>query len=204
MHANALQADPPARRPLGRPSSRARILAEARLMLREGSYLAFTMESLAQASGVSRQTLYNQFADRDALYRHSRRALLDAFVDDLPRQSDPAVPVESFIARALSVLGRPEHVELSRSADVDGTACPWIALLYRTHVERPLVAAAVGHVGPAWAEAERAALDLVAMLRAAVRGPEGAPLFSASELAQLFLRRLEAAAVAAPIERAVA
>jgi AcrR family transcriptional regulator len=172
-------------------------------MLSEGCYLAFTMDGLARACGLSRQTLYNQFADRDALYRQSRRRLLDGFVGVLPLEFVPAVPLECFVERTMSVLANSQHVELSRSAERDGAACPWVALLYRSQVERPLAAIAERHIAPlapALADPAAQAAELVAMLRAAVRGPS--PSFSPAELTRLFMRRLSSAP--AQLERAVA
>jgi AcrR family transcriptional regulator len=184
-----------------RSPSRERILAAARQLLRDGAYLGFSMEGLARACGLSRQTIYNQFADRDSVYRASRGQLLAAFVDRLPRQiaprGGPGEAIEHFIDAAFGALASAEHVELSRSADVDAGACPWVAETYARHVARPLADAVRRYVGPAGAargaDGAGPAADLVTMMRASVR--VGAPpLFTAAELASLFLRRARAGA----------
>jgi AcrR family transcriptional regulator len=186
--------------------SRERILAAARLLLRDGAYLGFSMEGLARACGLSRQTIYNQFADRDAVYRASRSQLLAAFVDQLPRQvaprRDPAEAIEHFVDAAFGALASAEHVELSRSADVDAGACPWIAETYARRVARPLADAVLRYIGPSaagrGADAAGRAADLVTMMRASVRA--GAPpLFTAAELAALFLRRAPTETAPLPI-----
>jgi AcrR family transcriptional regulator len=180
---------------LGSPS-RERILAAARRLLRDGGYAGFGMEDLARACGLSRQTIYKQFADRDSVYRASRSQLVAAFADRLPRQVAPrgaaAEAIEDFVDAAFGALASAEHVELSRSAEVDAGACPWVAETYARRVSRPLAGAVLRYVGPLAAgrraDAAGRAADLVAMMRASVRA--GAPpLFTAAELAALFLRR---------------
>jgi AcrR family transcriptional regulator len=181
--------------------SRQRILAAARSLLRTHGYASFSMEGVALECGLTRRTLYNQFADRDALYQASRAGLLDEFERWLPREivaiGDPLIAVERFLGLALEALAHPAHVELARSAEFDERVYPWIAQLYEDHVRRPLreavarYLAALGQIGPA---ATSRAEDLIAMLMAAVHGLETAPAFAPSELAEIFLRRLRAAA----------
>jgi AcrR family transcriptional regulator len=181
--------------------TRQRILAAARALLRTHGYASFAMEGVALECGLTRRTLYNQFADRDALYQASREGLLDEFEQWLPRQilpvGDPLIAVERFLALALEALAHPAHVELARSAEFDANAFPWIAQLYADRVRRPLreaverYLAALGQSGP---DAVRRADDLVAMLLIAVHGARQGPAFAPSELAEIFLRRLRAAA----------
>lgn len=185
------------------PPTRERILAAARAMLRTHGYASFTMEGVALESGLTRRTLYNQFADRDALYQASRAGLLDDFEGRLPREimavGDPLIAVERFLALALEALAEPAHVELARSAAFDESVFPWIARLYEDRVRRPL-REAVGRylalLGLSGAGASSRADDLIAMLLAAVHGAVEVPAFAPSELAEIFLRRLRAAAPA--------
>ncbi|MDB5722971.1 MAG: TetR family transcriptional regulator [Alphaproteobacteria bacterium] len=181
------------------PRSRDRILAAARLLLRESAYSSFSMETVARACGLSRQTLYNQFADRDALYRASRLQLLQSFAPDLPcrlaLRPDPAWALERFIADALAILACPEHIELSRSATVDRATCPWVVGLYTDRVERPL-ATQIEACIPCFDERARGcdrasrAAGLVTMMRSASRELGIAPSFTASEITTLFLGRV--------------
>ena len=179
--------------------TRQRILAAARILLREGSYRGFSMDQLARGCGLSRQTLYNQFADRDSVYRASRIQLLLAVEPCLPRAAGPfekSVRLEPLVEGALAALATPEHVELSRSADVDGAACPWIATLYDARIAQPLVRAIQACLNSDRPDCRFARpADLFAMLRAAAREPGGAPAFSAAELATIFLGRIPAPTV---------
>ncbi|MES2443436.1 MAG: helix-turn-helix domain-containing protein [Pseudomonadota bacterium] len=214
LHANPALA-PPAAIPAGLarfavpPPTRERILAAARSLLRTHGYASFTMEGVALECGLTRRTLYNQFADRDALYQASRAALLAAFEGGLPREimavGDPLIAVERFLALAVDALAHPAHVELARSAEVDETAYPWVAELYESCVRAPLREAVerylhgLGFAGPG---VRGRAVDLVAMLGAAVHGTRHAPVFAPSELAEIFLRRLRAAAPALDVRAA--
>ena len=176
--------------------TRQRILAAARLLLRDGSYRGFSMDQLARGCGLSRQTLYNQFADRDSVYRASRTQLLLAVEPCLPRAPGPfekAVRLEALVEGALAAFAMPEHVELGRSAEVDGAACPWVAALYDARIAQPLVRAIQACLLSDRADCSFARpADLFAMLRAAAREPGGAPAFSAAELATIFLGRIPA------------
>lgn len=181
--------------------TRQRILAAARSLLRTHGYASFSMERVALECGLTRRTLYNQFADRDALYQASRAGLLDEFERWLPREivavGDPLIAVERFLGLALEALAHPAHVELARSAEFDEGVYPWIAQLYEDHIRRPLreaVARYLGALGQAGPSATSRAEDLIAMLMAAVHGVETGPAFAPSELAEIFLRRLRAAA----------
>lgn len=181
--------------------TRQRILAAARALLRTHGYAGFSMERVALDCGLTRRTIYNQFADRDALYQASRAGLLDEFERRLPREimavGDPLIAVERFLALALEALADPAHVELARSAAFDESACPWIARLYEDHVRRPLREAVeryLATLGQPGADACSRADDLIAMLLAAVHGAHDVPAFAPSELAEIFLRRLRAAA----------
>lgn len=181
--------------------TRQRILAAARALLRTHGYSSFAMEGVALECGLTRRTIYNQFADRDALYRASREGLLDEFEQALPRQilpvGDPLIAVERFLALALEALTHPAHVELARSAEFDESAFPWIARLYEDRVRRPLREAVeryLAALGQPGVGAASRADDLVAMLLIAVHGAQHGPAFAPSELAEIFLRRLRAAA----------
>lgn len=184
-------------------SARRRVLDAARVLLRSQGYDRFTMEAVAMRSGLSRRTIYNQFEDRDALYRASRMELLECFEALLPlelaSETELTRGMERFFAAALAAMALPEHRELHDSVMRDGAASPWLRQLYASRVERPLRLAVehfllmqsargaveIGDPGP---PAHRA----LAMLKAALSSPEGAPVFEARELASVFVQRLPA------------
>lgn len=172
--------------------TRERILAAARALLRAHGYAGFTMEGVALESGLTRRTLYNRFADREALYCASRAALLTEFEPLLPSAVEGEAPaaVERFVALSLDALAHPAHVELARSAEFDSLAFPWVAELYETRVLRPLCEAIQHHLGGPHPDTRSHAEGLVAMLRAAVASDRPNPVFTPCELAAIFLRRL--------------
>jgi TetR/AcrR family transcriptional regulator, mexJK operon transcriptional repressor len=49
--------------------SRAAILAAATTLFLRDGYVATTMDDIAETAGVSKRTVYNNFADKDALFR---------------------------------------------------------------------------------------------------------------------------------------
>ena len=191
-------------------SARRRILDAARVLLRQHGYERFTMEAVAARSGLTRRTLYNQFEDRDALYRASRMELLQGFEDMLPIELAPSVDLkvtmEAFLARALTALGTPDHRELHQSVQRDGSAVPWLRELYSARVERPLRLAVEHYL---LMQKAYGALDIadpspparrcLAMLKAAISTPDAAPVFDAGDLADIFIRRLAVPGPALPI-----
>jgi AcrR family transcriptional regulator len=184
-----------------RPSSaRRRILAAAREMLCEESFAQLKIERVAGRAGLTRRTVYNQFEDRDALYRASRLELLQAFEFDLPAEVPPAreplASLELFFREALEVFVRPEHVELQASLLRDGGAMAWLARLYQLRVERPLritleswLLSDDNRHRLAPSDARSLAGDAVEMLKSATWRNQQ-PAFTCRELALVFLDRL--------------
>ncbi len=182
-------------------AARRRILDAARQLLRQHGYERFTMESVAIRSGLTRRTLYNQFEDRDALYRASRLELMESFEDLLPReimpQADVRATMERFFTAALEILASSDHRELHMSVERDAASVPWLRDLYASRIERPLRLAIEHYLLSQKADG---ALDIAApaphacycltMIKAAVSAPDQSPVFDASELAAIFVRRL--------------
>lgn len=199
-HLSSRQLSPPV--VTGRTNARQRVIDAARSLLRQVGYDRFTLEAVAARSGLSRRTIYNQFENRDALYRATRLALLGAFEDDLPREipadADLQGTIEAFCAAAIEVLSTPEHRELLASVQRDRAGAPWLADLYRARVDRPL-RIAIEHyllMQKAFGALEIAdpaphARSLLATIRAAVSASDTAPVFRPSELALLFAARLQ-------------
>lgn len=206
MHAAAQLAQP--LRPLPPPpldhrpaSARRRVLDAARSLLSQHGHERFTMEAVAARAGLSRRTLYNQFEDRDALYRASRLELIEGFEALLPTELDPHAElrrgIERFFAAALAALALADHRELLASVQRDGAAVPWLRQLYAARVERPLRLAVEHYLLMQQAQGALAIADpapparrALAMLRAALSAPDAAPVFEAGELAALFVQRL--------------
>jgi TetR/AcrR family transcriptional repressor of mexJK operon len=65
--------------------SRAAILSAATTLFLRDGYVATTMDDIAEAAGVSKRTVYNNFADKDALFREvvmAATVIAEAFVAD--------------------------------------------------------------------------------------------------------------------------
>lgn len=183
------------------PSARRRILDAARELLRQDGYSSFSMEAVARLAEMSRRTIYNQFEDRDALYRESRSELLQLVEEALPYEiecgRDLRAALETFFRTALAALGSPEHRDLQASVIRDGRTLPWLRERYVQSVDRPLRYAVERYILSMRVEGALAPCDAsgqanrcLATLKAAAQ-PHDVAAFDANELALIFVRRLE-------------
>lgn len=124
-------------------SSRRLILDAARQKLRQESFNDFAMEAVAAEAGVSRRTVYNQFANREELYCASRLELfekIDLAMTDIKFDTDQ--PVEKmlnlFCKSGIAILLSPESFELRASRARDRRAFPWIEEQYAHRIDEPL------------------------------------------------------------------
>jgi AcrR family transcriptional regulator len=73
--------------------SQAAILAAATTLFLRDGYVATTMDDVAEAAGVSKRTVYNHFADKDALFREvvmAATGVAEAFAADAAAElADP-------------------------------------------------------------------------------------------------------------------
>ena len=186
-------------------ANRRNILAAARTLLRDEGYRTFSMEAVANLSGVTRRTVYNLFPDRDALYRASRAELLREFEPLLSREMPPCgklgADLEAFARNALAALATDAHRELLGSVRRDA-GMAWLTGFYHERVEQPLCRALeevlMRYPGGDDAAARAAhATGSIALLRAAVT--EGAVnersaqmTLGANEFAWIVMARLGA------------
>jgi AcrR family transcriptional regulator len=146
---------------------RARVVVAATQSLREGGVLAsFSLDSVAKAAGVTRQTVYNQFG--------SRRGLLEAIFDDIATRGRLTT-----IPQSLALLGPLDGLDMlierfcefwssdeaiARLHDAMATDAEFaIALTQRHERRRKLLKALVRRLAPADASARqrRDAVDLL-------------------------------------------
>jgi AcrR family transcriptional regulator len=122
--------------------ARDRILAIVRAMLVEGSYDSLSLEAVATAAGVTRRTVYNQFADKAELYRTSRQALLTSLAADLAAEVPPRMALADglgfFAELANDVFADPRNIELTRSRIRDAASQPWLAVAHDRQIRQPL------------------------------------------------------------------
>jgi TetR/AcrR family transcriptional regulator of autoinduction and epiphytic fitness len=123
----SIEAAPKARR----GDSREAIVAAAVRLFLERGFGAVSMDDLAEAAGVARRTLYNQFASKEEIFREMLRRVsgqLDhAFPSGIETQGD-VEEVLRVIARVILELHKnPEYVGFLRMVVADSRQFPWIA-----------------------------------------------------------------------------
>ena len=104
--------------------------AAVRLFLERG-FGAVSMDELAEAAGVARRTLYNQFKSKEEIFREMllrvSGQLEDAFPPGIETQGDVG-EVLRLVARMILELHRhPEYPGFLRMVVADARQFPWIA-----------------------------------------------------------------------------
>jgi TetR/AcrR family transcriptional regulator, mexJK operon transcriptional repressor len=101
--------------------SRAAIIAAATTLFLRDGYAATTMDDIAEAAGVSKRTVYNNFADKDALFREVVMAavgIAETFAADAAAElADPDDLPAALYALARRLAARatdPRVVQLRR------------------------------------------------------------------------------------------
>ena len=116
--------------PQGPRVSGAIVAGAARLFLQRG-FGAVSMDELAEAAGVARRTLYNQFASKEDIFREVLLRVSRQLEDALPPGIETQGGVEDVlrrIARTVLELHRnAEYLGFFRMAVADSRQFPWIA-----------------------------------------------------------------------------
>jgi TetR/AcrR family transcriptional regulator, mexJK operon transcriptional repressor len=125
----------------GGPSGRRAAIARAatELFLRQG-YQATSTEQVASAAAVSKQTVYNQFGDKQSLFREivlGVTATAEAFAVELPRSMDGVATaadlegaLRALARRYLAVVVSPQVLALRRLVISEATRFPDLASAY--------------------------------------------------------------------------
>ncbi|MEX5709712.1 TetR/AcrR family transcriptional regulator [Parafrankia sp. FMc6] len=142
---------PRARR--GLPAKREAIMEAALdLFVRQG-YAATTLDDIATATPVSRQTVYNHFGDKETLFRAVIDTHLNATLEALHAPADQPVtgpaerPVDAesqlndLARRLTAIFLNPRTASLRRLLQSEGPRQPHLLELWRTRV-----------AGPVWSE----------------------------------------------------
>jgi TetR/AcrR family transcriptional regulator of autoinduction and epiphytic fitness len=116
---------------LRRGGSREAIVAAAERLFLERGFGAVSMDELAEAAGLARRTLYNQFANKEEIFREMllnlSRQLEHAFPPGIETQGDVET-VLPLIARMILDLHRhAEYLGFLRMVVADSRQFPWIA-----------------------------------------------------------------------------
>jgi TetR/AcrR family transcriptional regulator of autoinduction and epiphytic fitness len=114
-----------------RGGSREAIVDAAESLFLERGFGAVSMDELAEAAGVARRTLYNQFASKEEIFREMllrvSGQLEHAFPPGIETQGD-VEDVLRLIARVILDLHKnPEYVGFWRMVVADARQFPWIA-----------------------------------------------------------------------------
>jgi AcrR family transcriptional regulator len=99
---------------------RAILDAAATLFLKDG-YQATSMDQIAAAAAVSKQTVYKQFADKQSLFRGIVTGTVEEISDpvarqiaDLPASADPAADLHALARALLAQVIQPRVTQLRR------------------------------------------------------------------------------------------
>lgn len=118
---------PKARR---RESREAIIVAAERLFLERG-FGSVSMDELAEAAGVARRTLYNQFASKEEIFREmllrASRQLESAFPPGIETQGEVEDVLRRIARVILELHKNPEYLGFLRMVAADSRQFPWIA-----------------------------------------------------------------------------
>jgi TetR/AcrR family transcriptional regulator, mexJK operon transcriptional repressor len=109
-------------RPLGRTDrKRAAILEAATSAFLRAGYLGATMDQIAAAAGVSKQTVYKQFADKESLFREIVTITVDEISDpnyeavlNLRDSGDLEADLREFARGQLTRVMQPRLLQLRR------------------------------------------------------------------------------------------
>ncbi len=157
--------------------TRAAILRAAQLLFGERPWGAVSMEAIAERSGFSRRTVYNQFVDCGELYRATREALIRDISQRLPHEVDRAAPatqaLQDYCVRVAAALSSSTHVELFRSMVRDGWANQWLLDEYHRWVRGPVIRALENYFYDMTATHRIAELDVKREAQQLVAGIEG-------------------------------
>jgi AcrR family transcriptional regulator len=113
-----------------RGSREAVVDAATKLFLQRG-FGAVSMDELAEAAGVARRTLYNQFASKEEIFREMLHRVSRQLEHALPPGIETRGAVEEvlhLVAQAILELHKhPEYVGFLRMVLADHRQFPWIA-----------------------------------------------------------------------------
>ena len=127
IHNSASEASPKARR----GTSRKAIIAAAERLFLERGFGSVSMDELAEAAGVARRTLYNQFASKEDIFREMllrvSAQLGGAFPPGIETQGEVGDVLRLIARMILELHTHPEYLGFLRMVVADSRQFPWIA-----------------------------------------------------------------------------
>jgi AcrR family transcriptional regulator len=121
------------------PGSREAIIAAAERLFLAHGFGAVSMDELAEAAGVARRTLYNQFSSKEDIFREMLLGLTAQLEDALP----PGIETQGGIEQVLPLIAdailelhkRPGYLGFFRIAVAESRQFPWIAEAFAAVLE---------------------------------------------------------------------
>src|SRR6202049_2199587 len=114
-----------------RGGSREAIVEAAERQFLERGFGSVTMDELAEAAGVARRTLYNQFASKEEIFREMllrvSGQLETAFPPGIETQGDVEDVLRLIARMILDLHKNPEYLGFLRMVVADSRQFPWIA-----------------------------------------------------------------------------
>jgi len=114
-----------------RYGSREAIVEAADRLFLERGFGEVSMDELAEAAGVARRTLYNQFTSKEEIFREMLRRLSsqleDAFPPGIETQPDIEEVLRLIAQQILKLHRRREYLGFLRMVAADSRQFPWIA-----------------------------------------------------------------------------
>lgn len=114
-----------------RGASRQAIVEAASRLFLERGFGSVNMDELAEAAGLARRTLYNQFTSKEEIFREMLLMVSGQFEEAFPPGVETQGDVEEvlrLVARTiLELYGRPEYLGFLRMVVADSRQFPWIA-----------------------------------------------------------------------------
>jgi AcrR family transcriptional regulator len=114
-----------------RGGTRDAIMEAAERLFFERGFGAVSMDQLAEAAGVARRTLYNQFSSKEEIVREmlgeAAAQLEKAFPPGIETDGDVENVLRLVASNILGLHGHPDYVGFLRMVMVDSRQFPWIA-----------------------------------------------------------------------------
>jgi TetR/AcrR family transcriptional regulator, mexJK operon transcriptional repressor len=136
--------------------SRAAVLDAARTLFLRHGYAGTTMDEIAALAGLTKRTVYNNFGDKDALFREIAAdtiATAEAFVRDMRDAfagvgaAELPAALDSFGRRLALGVVRPEVVAIRRLLIGEARDFPELAALYFDRAPGQVMATLAGRFG---------------------------------------------------------
>ena len=123
-----------------RGGSRDAIVEAAQRLFLQRGFGSVSMDDLAEAAGVARRTLYNQFASKEEIFREMllrvSGQLEDAFPPGIETQGDVEEVLRLIARIVLDLHENPGYLGFLRMVVADSRQFPWIAKEFATVMER--------------------------------------------------------------------